>query len=235
MSAAFLLGGALKGATGVGAPFLAVPIMALLVDVPFAVAVFLLPNILTNALQAYRFRANSPDAGFVREFCLAGMLGAGIGTVALAQIDAEILTTGVAVMMLMYVGFRLLMPDWALAWQTARRIVGVFGGVGGFFQGSIGLSGPISVSFMSAVGLQRPQFVVTMSTYFLAMAVVQLPVQLHYGILTTERVIFGLYALVPLIAGMSIGEFLGRAISKRVFDRIIVVVLALLALKLLWG
>lgn len=35
---AFLFGGILKGTTGVGAPFLAVPIMAIIVDVPFAVA-----------------------------------------------------------------------------------------------------------------------------------------------------------------------------------------------------
>lgn len=225
----------LKGATGVGAPFLAVPIMALLVNVQFAVAVFLIPNILTNALQAYRFRKHNPNTGFLRDFCLAGMLGAGLGTVAVAQLNADLLTTSVAVVVLVYVGFRFLVPDWALPWQTARRAAGFIGGIGGFFQGAIGLSGPISVTFMSAVGLQRPQFVVTMSSYFLAMTVVQLPVQLFYGILTSERMIYGLFALVPLIVGMSIGELLARKISKRVFDRIILVVLSLLALRILWG
>ena len=42
---AFVLGGILKGATGAGAPFLAVPLMAILIDVPFAVAVFLAPGV----------------------------------------------------------------------------------------------------------------------------------------------------------------------------------------------
>ena len=50
------LGGILKGATGAGAPILAVPALAMLFDVQFAVAIMVMPNLLTNAWQAWRFR-----------------------------------------------------------------------------------------------------------------------------------------------------------------------------------
>jgi uncharacterized membrane protein YfcA len=43
---ALALGGILKGATGAGAPHLAVPVLVVLRDVQFAVAVFVMPNII---------------------------------------------------------------------------------------------------------------------------------------------------------------------------------------------
>ena len=50
------LGGILKGATGAGAPLVAVPALALLFDVPTAIAIFSLPNLLSNAWQGWSFR-----------------------------------------------------------------------------------------------------------------------------------------------------------------------------------
>ena len=230
---AFSLGGVLKGATGVGAPFLAVPIMAILVDVPFAVAVFLVPNIVSNAGQIWRFRDNNQNAGFSRRFAVTGVIGAGIGTLALAAFSSVILTTAVAVVVLLYVTFRFFNPGWSLSLEAAGKIVRPVGAIGGFFQGAIGLSGPVAISFVSAVGLPRPQFIFTMSLYFFAMTLIQFPVQIGLGIMTWERAGYGLLALVPLLLGMAVGEKIGRRISKTTFDRVIIVVLTLLALRLL--
>ena len=53
---ALLLGGVLKGATGAGGPIVAIPILSLLYSVPFAVTVFVLPNLLTNLWQLWQYR-----------------------------------------------------------------------------------------------------------------------------------------------------------------------------------
>ena len=50
---AFAMGGILKGATGVGAPLIAVPVMTSFVDIRFAVAVFVVPNLVTNLIQSW--------------------------------------------------------------------------------------------------------------------------------------------------------------------------------------
>jgi uncharacterized membrane protein YfcA len=233
ISVAFGLGGVLKGATGVGAPFLAIPIMAILVDVPFAVAVFLVSNIVANAGQIWRFRAENENPKFAYGFAITGMIGAGFGTFALAAFSSSVLTTIVALVVLFYVGFRLLNPGWSLSLDAAMRAVRPLGGLGGFFQGAIGLSGPIAISFVSAVGFPRPQFIFTMSLYFFAMTLVQLPVQVGLGIMTWERAGYGALALAPLLLGMTLGEVIGKRFSKAVFDRVIFGVLTLLALRLL--
>jgi uncharacterized membrane protein YfcA len=43
------LAGVLKGATGMGTPVIAVPALAACFDVPFAIAILVLPNFATNA------------------------------------------------------------------------------------------------------------------------------------------------------------------------------------------
>ncbi len=231
--AAFSLGGVLKGATGVGAPFLAIPIMAILVDVPFAVAVFLISNIVSNAGQIWRFRDSDENRRFSYGFAITGAMGASIGTLALAVFPSVILTTAVALVVLAYVLFRLFNPGWSLSLEAANKAVRYVGSIGGVFQGALGLSGPIAISFVSAIGFPRPQFIFTMSLYLFAMTLVQLPVQVGLGIMTWERAGLGTLALVPLLLGMVVGEVIGRRISKTTFDRIIIVLLTLLALRLL--
>ena len=58
--AALALGGTLKGATGMGAPLIAIPVMTALFDVRLAVVVMLLPSLYTNLWQLWIFRAHHP-------------------------------------------------------------------------------------------------------------------------------------------------------------------------------
>lgn len=230
---AFALGGILKGAIGAGAPILAVPIMAILVDVPFAVAVFIMPNILSNSVQGWQCRAHIPDKKFTMKFALAGLVGAAFGTVALAGLSSAILTTSVAVIVLVYVTFRLIQPGWIMDMKLANRLAVPVGTVGGILQGATGLSAPVSITFVNALRLERKQFIVTMSLFFSSMALAQLPVQIALGIMTPERFAYSVLAAIPLVAFMPVGGFLARHVSREVFDRIILSLLTLLAFRLL--
>lgn len=59
--AALALGETLKGATGMGAPLIAIPVMTALFDVRLAVVVMLLPSLYTNLWQLWIFRAHRPS------------------------------------------------------------------------------------------------------------------------------------------------------------------------------
>ncbi|PRY25184.1 hypothetical protein CLV78_102361 [Aliiruegeria haliotis] len=230
--AAFALGGILKGATGAGAPILAVPIMALLVDVPFAVAVFILPNIASNAVQAWTHRTSIPDRRFVATFALAGAFGAVLGTYMLARLSGSILSAAVGWIVLGYVAFRLARPHWKLSMQFATRLCAPVGVAGGILQGAIGLSAPVSITFLNAMQLERRAFISTISFFFAAMAFAQLPGQVAFGIMTWERLLYSALATVPLMGFMPVGSFLARHISKDVFDRVLLLLLTLISLRL---
>ncbi len=231
-AAALALGGIVKGATGAGAPVVAVPVLAMLYDVPFAVAVFTMPNLLSNIWQAWSLRGHQRDPRFTAVFAASGAAGAGVGSILLANLPAEALTLAVAGAVFLYLGFRITSPDWSLSFDQARPFAPVAGFAGGVLQGAAGVSAPISISFLNAIRLPKPEFIATISVFFMAMSAVQIPVLTHLGILTWERAGIGLLSTLCLLAAMPLGARLTRHVSPRGFDRIIMVLLGAMAVVL---
>lgn len=231
---ALLLGGILKGATGAGAPVIAVPVIAITFDVPTAVAVMVLPNFCTNLMQSWRFRDSLPEGAFAWLFAGGGLMGAGIGTVMLASFAPQMLLVMVAVVVFAYIGFRLARPDWALSRAAADRLVLPASTLAGILQGATGVSAPVSITFLNAMRPERATFVATISLFFLAMTLIQIPAMAAYGLLTPHLAAGSAAALVPLMAGMPLGAALARRLPKVVFDRAILCLLAVVAAKLMW-
>ena len=228
---AFAAGGIIKGATGAGAPLLAVPLMVMLRDVQFAVAVLVLPNIVPNMWQYWRCR--HAVSSFTWSFAIAGGLGAGLGTLALAGWRSDVLMLFVAIALVAYIVFRLLKPTWVMPWAAAKTAVIPVGILSGALQGASGLSAPVSLSFLNAIRLEREGFMATVSLFFVALGVVQLPVQIAYGIMSTERFTYSILSLIPLILFMPVGSWIGRKFSREVFDRLLLLLLSVLAVKLI--
>ena len=232
---ALFLGGVLKGATGAGSPVIAIPILSLLHSVPFAVAIFVLPNLLTNMWQGWQYRRSATRPRFVVIFALTGGLGAIVGSFMLAYLPAEILMLGVGLIVLLYIAFRLARPGWRLSLAWGDRLVAPLGLVGGVLQGAGGISAPVSVTFLNALRLERPVFIVTISVFFAVMGAVQVPALWMLGLLGPERMLQSLIAFAILFAGMPLGEWLARRVSPAMFDRTMLALLAIISVRLIWA
>lgn len=232
---AFAAGGIIKGAIGAGAPLLAVPMMVVLRDVQFAVAVFVLPNIVPNLWQYWTSRHAVTSSRFIWGLAIAGGIGAGLGTVALAGWRSDILMIFVAALLVFYIVFRLLKPTWEMPRAVAHKFVIPVGLIAGALQGATGLSAPASLTFLNAIRLERLEFMATVSLFFVALGVVQLPVQIAFGIMSTERFVYSMISLIPLMLFMPLGAWLGRKFSREVFDRVLLLILSVLAVKLVLG
>lgn len=226
---AFLIGGIMKGAIGAGAPLAAVPLLSLLYGVGFAVAVFVAPNLVSNLIQGWQFRKHQPPGVFVWLFALAGGLGALVGTIFLVAIPQEGLKVGVAGVIVLYLLFRLLKPTARLTLRQARWITPVAGTIAGILQGASGLSAPVSVTFLSMIRLTREAFMATISLFFLALAFVQLPALIALGIMDLRTGILSCLAVLPLLLGMRIGEWVILRVDRVWFDRCVISILALMA------
>lgn len=231
---AMVLGGILKGATGAGLPVIVVPVLASIYDVRVAVAVMVVPNLISNLRQVWKFRNAPFDPVFVKLLAVAGAIGVGVGTFILANLDPVYVQSVMIVIIVVYIGLRLSRLDLRVTKKMARRWVGPVGIIGGILQGAVGISAPVAVTFLSAIRLERPAFVFTVSAFFAAMCVVQLPVQISYRIMTLNTALLGLFALVPLTFALPIGEWIGNKFSSRSFDRAILLFLGGLAVKLLF-
>lgn len=230
--AALAFGGVLKGATGAGFPIIAVPVIALAYDVPTAVVVMVLPSLLANAWQAWRYRRHLRDSGFAWRFAVAGLVGAALGTALLTRVPGRALMLTVAGLVGLYIGFRLLSPGWTLARSLARRLSVPAGVTAGILQGATGISAPVSLSFLNACRLPRPVFVATVSLFFVSSTGAQIGALALHGILTPFGLALSAGALAIILATMPLGEALARRISPVVFDRMILILLGALALRL---
>ena len=231
---AFALGGILKGATGAGAPIIAIPILAIHNDVQFAIAVFAVPSLVPNLIQGWAFRTHHLGLNFVVSFALSGAAGAFFGTLFLANIASDVLLRTVAIAVLVYVGFRFLRPDWRLTLKRASAMSVPVGLISGVLQGISGVAAPVCVTFLNAMLLERSQFIATISVFFTALAAVQIPALVFFNLLTIERFWLSCIALIPLLAFMPVGAYLARRISKPHFDRIVQVLLTAIALRLIF-
>lgn len=231
---AFALGGILKGAIGAGTPVVAVPIMSLYYGVPFAVSVFALPAVLSNLWQAVQFREHLMPWRFVGPLVAAAALGTVGGAALLVSLPGEFLMGVVALATLVYVLFRAARPNWVLDQGLARRIAVPTGFVAGVLQGAAGISAPASLTFLNAMRLPREVFIATISMFFLSMAVVQFASVWGFGLLTPQRFGISVIACLPLFGAMPVGGWIARFLSREAFDKIVMGLLILLALRLLW-
>ena len=228
-------GGVLKGAIGAGAPIIAVPILALLYDVPLAVAIFTMPNLFGNIWQSWIYRDKVVSRAFALRFAASGAAGAFAGSLLLARLPGDLLLACLAAIVFVYIGVRIGRPGWVLDRASAHRLAAPMGFAGGVMQGAGGISAPISVTFLSAMRLERQEFIATVAVFFTAMALVQIPTLYALGILTPERAALSLAGCIPLFAAMPLGAWLARHISRETFDRLVLALLAIIALRLLWN
>ena len=230
---AFMLGGILKGAIGAGAPLAAVPLLSLIYGVSFAVAVFVVPNLVSNAVQGWQFRANQPKGPFAWIFAVAGGVGALVGTFFLIAIPQEGLKLGVAGVIILYLIFRVLRPQVRLEVSQALWLTPFTGVIAGILQGASGVSAPVSVTFLSLVRLSREEFIACISLFFLGLGVVQLPALIALGIMDLRTGLLSCLAVIPLLVGMRVGEVIIGHLDRRWFDRCVMGVLAIMAVLLL--
>jgi uncharacterized membrane protein YfcA len=228
-------GGVLKGATGAGAPILAVPALAAFFDVRFAVVVMLIPNVTTNSWQTWRFRAHLPEKSFMIPLLAGGILGITLGTLALKWLPSQTLSLVVALAVLGYVALRLMRPDWRLERSLAGKLALPAGTAAGLLQGAAGLSAPVSITFFNAMRLKREIFIAAISALFATFTAIQIVAVAASGLLMPGDLWYSLFALAPVSAAMPLGAWLGRHASPATLDRVILVVLFGLSLKLLFG
>ena len=107
------------------------------------------------------------------------------------------------------------------------------GFLAGFLQGAFGISAPATLTFLNAIKFERAEFIVIVSMLFMTMSLVQLPTLYYLGLMQAEQMIFGFLAVIPLMGFMPVGAFFLRHATPELFDKVILVVLVGVAIRLL--
>ncbi|MGA8039727.1 MAG: sulfite exporter TauE/SafE family protein [Acidimicrobiia bacterium] len=226
----------LKGILGLGGPVLVIPVLAAVVGLEFAVAVIAIPNLIANTMLVWRSRG---EFGTVRTFLwpllITGIVGTALGSWALVSLDDRWASIGLAAIVLVYVAWTLISPDFSLGDIWARRLAPVVGFVGGAFQGGTGVSGPVIATYVHSLNLSRPSFVLAITLPFQVLSVVQVTSLSLLGAYDRERLIAAAIAVVPMAIAMIAGMRLGPRLSSKTFNNLVLLILVLAAIRLIWS
>ena len=235
--AALAAGATVKGATGMGLPLVALPALTAAFGLTHAIGLMVVPVLVSNAWQVVRMWGSraAPGLGFMPAFVVGVVAGVVAGTWLLKTLPERWLVITLGLMLVGYVVIRLARPSMTVGPELARRIALPVGAAAGVLNGATGISAPVGVTFIHWMGLARDAHIFAVSAMFLVMGAVQLPAMFAAGLMEPFWLVEGTLALVPIILFMPVGRAIATRMSRETFDRLVLVFLGLIGVKMLAG
>lgn len=225
-----------KGVAGMGGPLLAIPFIAAITNVEYAVVVLSLANMVSNGWLLWEHRSGAKGTGFVMiPFLVAGTVATIVGTWILTEFDDRVLSVVIAIVIAAYIWRHLADPQLRLEKDAARRLAAPMGIVGGGLLGATGTAGPLIATYIHSIRMSRPSYIHMMSLTFSVFGIIQLVTLVVLGAFTPERTTQALWAIVPVALMTLIGIRIGRLINQRTFELVVLALLGFAAIRLLWS
>ena len=232
---ALAIGSFAKGMTGLGLPPVSIAILAVFFGVEHAIVVTTVPVAFSNIQIVWMWRARMKEIPQVWAPLIAAACGVALGTWVLVSLDERMLTIVLTVWIAFYlltVIFRLKIKPEGRAAHFLSPLIAACAGV---CQGATGMSGPFIATWGHAWGFVRETYVFATSLLFLSISVTHVFGVGIAGLYDQERVIQGLLAIIPVMIFIPLGMRLTERVSARVFNLLIVGIIAAMEVRLIWG
>ncbi|GAC1696393.1 MAG: hypothetical protein NVS9B6_03370 [Candidatus Limnocylindrales bacterium] len=223
-----------KGATAMGLPLIATPILAGIFGPRAAVVIMSIPIFVSNSLLLVQRGRSFGVMRGIRPILIAGAVGSVAGVLLLSRIEQKVFAVVIAALVVFFLlrGDRILGTD-----PTSRRLRWggpILGLVAGTTQGSTSIASPLIGSFFHARRLPPAQYVIVLAAIFQLNSIVQVIGFVLLGLYTPELVAIGVLGLVPTLLALMAGIWARGRLDERRFRQLIVVLLILSVANLLW-
>jgi hypothetical protein len=227
--------GIVKGTIGFGLPLVGVSLLSSVVPVQLAVAIIAFPILVSNLWLGVQGHCFLPTLGRFWTVIMALGLGIFAGARLLIGADETALLLLVGCLVIGYALFESFRPEAPrLMAPRAERPLGIVAGlVGGLLGGLSTAWGPPVLMYLSAQRLPKDLFVSTVGVIWSFASLFLIASFSSLNILTIDTAILSAMALLPMLAGMFIGQRLRRRIDQQRFQRMVLIVLALVGVNLL--
>jgi uncharacterized membrane protein YfcA len=214
---ALVLAGVVKGILSIGLPLVGMPLLTLVVDVPTAVAILMIPLVLSNLIQAIEGRGTLP---MIKRFwpliiCLIG--GTFIGTALFAALDRHVLLLIVGVLAIVMSTFSILQPHVTVSRYAEKWAGPPVGFVAGLIGGMSTLFGPLLAVYVVGLKMPRNDFVKAISLLFLIASICLMLGGTAQGTAGAKELTWSAVAMIPVYGGMLIGQRVRRYINPDQF------------------
>ena len=232
IAAVFLLAGFVKGVIGLGLPTVAIGLLATRMPPANAIAIVIVPAILTNIWQTF-------VGPYLRDImkrlwpllvgcCLGVWAGAGFLTGPYAPYGTIVL----GILLVIYATTALTRFQFHVARRDEKWIGGISGLLSGLIAAATGVQVIPSMPFMQAIGMERDELIQALGVFFTTATVAMIFNLTNAGLLGVAVALPGGIAMVTAFLGMYLGQILRARMSPEVFRRWFLIALILLGIYL---
>jgi len=222
IAGAFIVAGIAKGAIGMGMPPIAIGLMSFAVPLESAIAIMVVPTMVTNIWQAIYgggFRPLMRRFGSMAATAMIGILGVGY---LLSDLGSSSTSGWVGVLLVLYslialTPYRPRVPRRVEPW--ANPLIGLASGA---VAGTTGVAAVPFLPYMQSLDMDRHELVQALGIMFVfitGMLAVSLALHGAYHLTTS---VAGIAAVAPTMAGVWLGQHARRRLSAETFRRIFI-------------
>jgi uncharacterized protein len=208
-----MLAGLIQGTLGFGFPFLATPMLAMVMDMRTAIIMVLLPTLATVVVTLFTCGSLGPVLMRFWPMPVYAFFGALAGTwvfVAAPTFPYQLL---LAAIILFYLNLdRVSRGEWPLIRRHERAFAPIAGAAAGLFEGTANVAAPPLIIYYLALGIAPTMLVPALQICFFTGKVTQFSVLTWHGGVTMAQ--WG--ATLPLVVFAIVGVFGGARIRNRI-------------------
>lgn len=226
----FIVAGTLKGTVGLGLPLIAIIFMAIPLGFKEAIAIVLLPGVVTNIWQALAGPYLRPLLRRLWSYLLASAVGAWIGVNILSLASQDTLLSVLGIILAAYSLYSLNRPQIAPPGRAEPILGPLSGGLGGVFYGMTTVFLVPGIIYLQALGLKKDEFIQALGLVFILLNASLISAFLEKGFISQDIAIMSVFAVLPTILGIYFGRRIRRHISEELFRKLFFQVLFVVAI-----
>lgn len=223
--AAFAMGGFIKGAIGMGLPVIVLTLLAMIMPLKSAMAIFLIPGVVANLWQA----TSGPYLpGLIRRlwpYLLAAIVGIALGVFTTADTPTETMVMILGLMLIVYSVFSLAGPRLPAPGRHERWMSPLAGGLGGIVFGMVGVFIIPGLLYLEALRLPRDQMVQGMGLTFVTISSALAVSMTGVNLVTGELALLSALGLIPAFAGIWLGQRIRHRIPEAFYRKLFFIAL----------
>ncbi|HEX2227753.1 MAG TPA: sulfite exporter TauE/SafE family protein [Candidatus Binatia bacterium] len=230
---ALLIAAFVKGATGLGFPLIATPMVALLLDIRTAITILILPNLFMDSAQV--MRGGFPYEVFRRFANLIAptIIGVFLGTMVLVKLPLWVLNFCLGIMVLVFVFANLMKLRFKVSLRAEKILSPLFGFVSGFLNGMTNAAGPTLAIYLYSLNLEKRAFVKSIATVFIVTKISQLVAISTWNLFNWATMSLSVQVLLFTLAGFYAGIKAQDRVNQQTFNRGLLGLLFLIGLTLI--
>lgn len=229
----FVLAGFVKGVVGLGLPTIGLGLMAIFLPLPTAMALVLVPSTVTNFWQACSGGHGVELLKRFWPFFLSAAICIWIGGLIL---NTDLLIWLPALLGLLLIAHGLLGlsgSELKIQRKNERPAGFLLGAINGILTGMTGSFTVPGVLYLQSTDLDRNELVQAMGILFLVSTLGLAAALYGNGFLTQSIGISSVFALLPALGGMALGQRVRNSLSENLFKQIFLISLIVLGLYLI--